>query len=812
MKKIHLLAFAKSEDTRLRAKQLLLSGILLSATLFPLSGKASDHHEINQNDSVTYLDNLDVFGYRKLRMSRLDVPLRDLPVTVSTLTLEPLKSRGIIDFRTATRYIPSVNTRTTYGAFQQVSIRGFDYSPIEIDGMRDERTTFNSYPIPDLSMVESLEVIKGPASVLSGHSSVGGSINIIRRSAGNTPTAELFLSSGSWDTHRVSGVIGGAVTDHINTLFSINRSWGKGWRDRDDKRFTIYNNTTFKVSDHHLFDLRLGYTKDFYGTEAGLPATMPGDILTADRDSLIYHEGDMLKGLDRSRRYNNRSDFMYNHNANALLSYTYYLPNGWKLSNRVMYNYDIIDYFSTETLSYPQSSDPIYPYYYMRGDKKRYIDLEHVQYSYPLRFRHKAKTLQDQLDFSFDFDLGPVKNKMMVGGSFTLMDRVSFSGYNVASKPYAPHYPHGKDNVWGPGVNAIVSVYNPDTSLPMYERFGLASPSLTRVMGGYVYDVVEFLPQLKALLSLRYSNYGIQHYKRSEALDGKARYEKGEETANLIYNALTYRLGLVYEPTESVSLFGSFANFFTPDRSPRSYNEKQILVDKSGKILDQKGLDFTKAIFDPTTGYQAEIGTTFRASEKIEGNISLYHIKQKNLVRNIGTVPGEVDGKTIDKNVLAQVGTVLSTGVETSLSYRPLPNLLLTAGYGFTHARFGEIAKNELDLKGTSTGDLLNYIPRHTFFSFGDYTITSGLLHDMTLRYSVTYTDKIYRNYGKKLSYDPYTLLNVGASYPIRNTGITVGLQVDNVLGKAYIAQSLGNQPIPSEPRSFKLMLSYKIR
>lgn len=81
-------------------------------------------------------------------MSRMDVPLRDLPVTVTSLSLAPLKARGIIDFQTATRYIPSVNTRTTYGAFQQVSIRGFDYSPIEIDGMRDERTTFNSYPLP----------------------------------------------------------------------------------------------------------------------------------------------------------------------------------------------------------------------------------------------------------------------------------------------------------------------------------------------------------------------------------------------------------------------------------------------------------------------------------------------------------------------------------------------------------------------------------------------------------------------------------------------------------------------------------------
>lgn len=71
--------------------------------------------------------------------------------------------------------------------------------------------------------------------------------------------------------------------------------------------------------------------------------------------------------------------------------------------------------------------------------------------------------------------------------------------------------------------------------------------------------------------------------------------------------------------------------------------------------------------------------------------------------------------------------------------------------------------------------------------------------------------NKIYRDFGRKLSYDPYTLLNLGASYTLKDTGVTFGLQADNVLNKAYIAQSLGTQPIPAEPRSLKLMLTYKI-
>lgn len=776
--------------------------------IFPMSASATTPIE---TDSATYLDNLEVLGTRRLRMSRMDVPIRDLPVTVTSLSLAPLKARGIIDFQTATRYIPSVNTRTTYGAFQQVSIRGFDYSPIEIDEMRDERTTFNSYPLPDLSMVESLEVIKGPASILSGHSSVGGSINIVRKTAGNTPLLELYLSGGSWNTRRISGVIGGALSDNVNTLFSVNRSWGNGWRDRGDRRFSVYNNTTFKIGDRHLFDLRLSYTNDFYGTEAGLPGTMPGDIKLVSSDSLIYREGDMLNGLDLSRRYNNRSDFMYNRNANALFKYICYLPNGWKISNRAMYNHDDIDYFSTETLSYPQSKDPVYPYYYTRGDQKMYIDLDHVQLAFPLRFRHKAQTFQDQLDLNLKFDWGSVKNQMMLGASYTLMDRVSFSGYNVAPSPYAAHFPKGNDDVWGPGVNSVISSYTPDTSAPMYEKFSLARPSVTQVIGVFAQDLIELFPQLKALLAIRYNNYAIRYYKNSEAVDGKDHYKRGENTANLVYNSLTYRVGLVYEPIKELSLYASYANFFTPERRARSFSEKQILIDRNGKVIDQSTLDFKKAVFDPTTGYQAELGTTFRLGDKFEGSLSVYHITQKNLVRTIGTVQGEVKGKPITQSVLAQVGTVLSTGAETSLSYRPVKNLLLTAGYGFSHARYGATAENELGLKGAGTGDLLNYVPKHTFFTYGDYRFNRGMLRGLSLNYSVTYTDKIYRDFGRNLYYAPYTLLNLGANYTLKDTGLTFGLQADNVLNRVYIAQSLGTQPIPAEPRSIKLMLTYKI-
>lgn len=763
-------------------------------------------------DSTHLLETLEVVGSKKVKFSKLNTDVRNLPVTITNVALTPLKVRGIFNFQDATKYIPAVNTRTTYGAFQQVSIRGFDYSPIEIDGMRDERTTFNSYPIPDLSMVQSLEVQKGPSSVLSGHSSIGGSINIVRKSATNIPTLELYLSTGSWNTRQVSGAIGGNVAKGINTLFTINRSWGNGWRDKHDSRFSLYNNTNFRLSENQSLDLRLSYVNDFYGTEAGLPKTMSEDIFEKGTDKQIYQKGDLLRGLRMDQRYNNQSDFMYNKSANAFLKYTYFLPKGWTLSNKMMYSHDIIDYFSTEELSYPTSDNPDGFAYYYKGSKgNKYIDLDHVKLSYPLRFRHFARTFQNHLDLNLNFDLGQVKNTVMVGGSYTIMERVSFSGYNVAEQPYSTHSPLEKDDVWGPGVNALVSSTNPDNSLVMLERFSKATPSLTQSIGIFAQDMIEFNDQLKGFLAIRYNNYSIRHYPKSVAIDREAKYQRGKESANLVYNALTYRLGLVWAPINEISIYSSFANFFLPDRNARSFNEKQILVDREGKIIDQSKIDFTKAVFAPTTGYQVELGATFQFNDKLDGQYSLFHIQQNDLVRKIGTVPGTVNGEAVDKSVTAQVGTVLSSGVEALLHYRPLKNIFLTAGYGYTHIRYGEIAKNELDIQGVSKGDRLNYVPEHTFYSYGNYIFTKGFLKGLDLNYNLTYTDKIYRNYGANLYYDAYTLLNVGARYTFDKQRLSLGIQVNNLFNKLYFAQSLGNQLIPSEPRSVKFILNYHI-
>ena len=86
-----------------------------------------------------------------------------------------------------------------------------------IDGIRDERSAINnSYPVPDLSCIESIELLKGPASVLYGHSAVGGTLNIVRKSPSEKQSVNARLAYGSYENKEATLGMGGKLVGPVN--------------------------------------------------------------------------------------------------------------------------------------------------------------------------------------------------------------------------------------------------------------------------------------------------------------------------------------------------------------------------------------------------------------------------------------------------------------------------------------------------------------------------------------------------------------------------------------------------------------------
>ena len=430
--------------------------------------QAQEKGYTNFSDTTFNIQEVVATAHYKARpqITKLDVPMTYLPISVNSIQASSLELRGIRDMQDAARFMPGIRIQTSYGAFQQISVRGFDHAVMMVDGVRDERSAINnSYPIGDLSSVESIELLKGPASVLYGHSAVGGILNVVRKSPSERPTVNARLSYGSYENKQATIGMGGRLAGPVNYYANVNYADQEGWRSNGNRRFSGYLALQARLGAQDVIDVRGGFNRDFYGTEIGLPDLMSNDVYSASDDKLYLKKNDMLPGLDREARYNNESDFMKNHGWNVSGQYTHTFDNGAKLMDRLSFTSDDINYFGTESLDYLESDDAIYDHYYMKNGKKRYICLDTVYLSFPLRFSHIAKTVSNTLELSGKTSTGDVRHNYMGGWALVAMNRTSYSGYNLG------------EDVQGPGLYSHVSVYDPHSMGYMTTRFSKATPT-----------------------------------------------------------------------------------------------------------------------------------------------------------------------------------------------------------------------------------------------------------------------------------------------------------------------------------------------
>ena len=764
-------------------------------------------------DTTYNLQEVVIQTARKARpqITKLDVPMKYLPLSVNGIESKSLEIRGIRNIQDAVRFMPGIRIQTSYGAFQQISVRGFDHAVLMIDGVRDERSAINnSYPVPDLSAVESIELLKGPASVLYGHSAVGGILNIVRKAPTERQTLNARVAYGSFENKEATLGVGGKLLGPVNYYANVNYADQTGWRDNGNRRFSGYLALNAQLTSNDFIDIRTGFNRDYYGTEIGLPDIMTQDIYNTSDNQLYLHKNDMLPGLDKTARYNNESDFMRNYSWNISGQYTHQFSESMKLVDRLSFTSDDINYFGTEELDYLESDEPIYNHYYWKSPtEKKYICLDTVYLSFPLRFSHIAKTVSNSLELNGHFYTGEVKHNYMGGYSFVALNRTSYSGYNLG------------EDVQGPGLYSHVSVYDPHSMGYMVSRFSEATVTHHYANSIYLQDMIELNDQWKILAALRGDFY---RYLSAEATTptGKREYENHGSFNRVRNKALTYRFGAVYLPHPNTSLYASFASFFKPIRT--FYRDNVIYVDANGERFNPTR---NEEVFKPENGYQAEVGVKYDLSRFLQANASLFYIRKMNSTATLtNSYQAEVDGQTKKLTVIGQVGVQDSKGFDFDVTVTPLPTLVFTLGYGFNDSKirkmkevkdpelaqaiYGSDAQAAKDKLNSQEGNWQANVPNQTFYAYGSYIIPKGWLKNLEFHFSSSYTGKVYRNTANSTWFDPYWITDLGASYTVNNH-VHLTVNVNNLFNKSYYNQALGNQLVPSMPRNFQVALSYTL-
>ncbi len=760
-------------------------------------------------DTIHSIKEIEIIGtnLKKNDIGKLNVPLQYLPLSVTTVSANNLDMRGIVNIQDAVKFLPNTRMRTTYGAYQQFEVRGFDYTPIMIDGVRDERTSItNSAPLADLSSVESIELLKGPASVLYGHSSVGGIVNITRKAPTSRTTVNALMSYGSWDNKRAMMDFGGRFFGPFNYRAVINWSDNEGYRDTNDKRFSGYFALGAKFDEKQELDIRAGLNRDWYGTEIGLPRLMANDIYNTDGTQYLS-KGDMLPGLNKRARYNNESDFMKNHASNISVRYSNKVSESFKIENRLAYNYDNIDYFSTEELSYLESDQPIYNHYYMKGNAKKYICLDTVQLTYPLRFAYTVHTINEQIEASGKIEFGNgMKYNYLGGYNFVFFHRNTYRGYGGG---YAL-----SDLIEGPGLYSKVSVNNPHSMGYMDPYFGAGTATRNYTNSVYLQNLFELSEKFKVMLSGRFDHFSFKTALGKMDVKTKEReYSEQDPFDKISTSAFTYRVGAVYLPVTNLSIYGSFANFFMPYRDIVN-TETTVYIDGDGKRFYPKSAE---EALKPQTGYQAELGARYSFNRLLQATASAFYIRKNNEKKTLNSSYEDPEDGGKKKSVVGQVASSESKGFELEFIITPSDNSMFSLGYGYTDATIRDFTAKNLVENGyvesgsdPQKGMRLAGIPKNTFFAAGNYGITRGVFKDLAFNFTVSYTDNVYRDISKSVVYPSYWLTDFGASYKLNN-GIQLRVNVNNVFDKEYYNQSLSTQMVPSNPRNYLFTLAYSL-
>ena len=182
----------------------------------PVSGISAQTAEKNNAGEKLYeLEEVEVTG------SRVPLTVSQAARIVTVLDREAIAAAPVQSINDLLKYAAGVDVRQRgdMGVQTDISIRGgtFDQITILLNGINicDPQTGHNAADFPvELSEIERIEVLEGPAGRVYGTSSLVGAINIVTRTA-NDSGAEVFADGGSYGYFK-----GGAIVSHVRNGLS----------------------------------------------------------------------------------------------------------------------------------------------------------------------------------------------------------------------------------------------------------------------------------------------------------------------------------------------------------------------------------------------------------------------------------------------------------------------------------------------------------------------------------------------------------------------------------------------------------------
>jgi iron complex outermembrane receptor protein len=258
--------------------------------------------------------------------NKTDIPLIETPQSVSVITRDQIDLLNFVDAQQAVRYTAGVFGES-YGPdlrFDFLTVRGFTPKQY-IDGLAAPiSSTIYSVGV-DLYAFESLDILKGPASVLYGNAPPGGIYNQISRRPQWEFGGEIGAKYGEDDYKQLNATLTGPVSQNVSARFTmLYRDRGAERRFVSSERilgapavsFRLGGSTTLTGLAYYQWDKVKGETNGFlpvFGTLLPNPnGKVRRDINLGEPDLNIYRRRQYGLGYDLAHEFSDRVTFRSN--------------------------------------------------------------------------------------------------------------------------------------------------------------------------------------------------------------------------------------------------------------------------------------------------------------------------------------------------------------------------------------------------------------------------------------------------------------------------------------------------------------------
>lgn len=739
------------------------------------AGKTLDVTAVVLYEGNEILSQVVVKGERLNKFSRKrtayvsKLPLSDLEnaQVYSTISTELLESQVVTNLDDAMKNAAGVNklweaTGRSGAGTSYYSMRGFSGQPNFINGLPG--FTFSAL---DPSYIERIEVIKGPTATLFGSTapSLGGLINVVTKTPYEGFGGSVSYTTGSFNTHRVSADINTAISEKNKIYFRLTSSYltQESFQDAGFKKtFFVAPSISYRLNNRLNLSAGVEYSRARQTNPLMAFLRRGYPMVSTNLDDL---------GLDPNKSFTSDDIYLTVPTISTRFIGDYKISDTWTsqtvvatshVESKGYYQY-IIEGAGVSLLASP---DPV-----LQGFAQLLVENDIFTRFIDKRDENRA-TFDVQQNFTGDFNIGKVRNRVVVGLDYLVQQRES---NNKFSNPALPGFPFF-DAFFLANGDVFPTPLTPDAAYepsqakldPIFEQIEAVNvETKSQTFAAYISDVINISPNLSVMAGLRL-NYFDQ--------EGNTKVKEDDYTKT----TLSPTAGIVYQPIlDKLSVFANYQTGF---------------LNINPTVLPNG----TVQTFEPLETQQLEFGVKSNIFDgRLNAGVSYYNMTVDNM-----TVGDPNDPLA---NVRLVVDQTTSQGLELEINANPINGLNIRASYAYNDTKINDTDIAALkDRRPESAG------PESIYNFWVDYKLQAdNFLNNIGIGAGFNGTSELLvmnNGVSGEFALPAYTVLNAAIYYDAES--FRIGLKANNITDEEYYT---GWSTInPQAPAAFLATIAYK--